>query len=378
MTEIQSGLSGAGAPVPIIGDGWVQLEGSQSQKVSWDELSQAEQVLVLQYLLNAQSPQLTPPSSVDAGNNANAIGSIASLQSLGSIEAKNHEIISAILDSWIEGIKEIADAQKADDIRKQQEKTELNRQIQGLSNVNAAYRASENYASDPNFNGITLGIIITGTGITEAMMVDSGVSGVNPVQDIANRTIAPLSNDLSMLIPVFCMCAVYQASLQVVSEASSSEEPKNLDFANKFAENIMGLIGSTNFSSFLSVLITANVANGAPVGADRMNQLMASLKLVLLSSALALVYIAEAGKMTDVEFQAMLNGTMTFPEGDIKSKLLASIQVQLSAMAPTDKAMILNALSSFFNSNPSMDALSNPATVFAGLNRALPRGDIIA
>lgn len=378
MTEIQSGLSGAGAPIPIIGDGWVQLEGASSEKVTWDELSQAEQVMVLQYLLSAQSPQLTPPSSVDAGNNSSAISSISALQTVASLDSKNHEIISGILDAWLDGIKQIADAQKADDIKKQQEKTELNRQIQGLSNVNTAYRASENYASDPNFNGITLGIIITGTGITEAMMVDSAGAGVNPVQDIANRTIAPLSNDLSMLIPVFCMCAVYQASLQVVSEVSNSEEPKNLDFANKFAQNIMGLIGSANFNSFLSVLITANVADGAPVGADRMNQLMASLKLVLLSSALALVYIAEAGKMTDVEFQAMLSGKMTFPEGDIKGKLLASIQVQLAAMAPSDKAMILSALSSFFNSNPSLDALSNPATVFAGLNRALPRGDIVA
>lgn len=378
MSEIQTGLSGAGAPVPIVGDGWVQLGGTTSEKVTWDELSQAEQVLVLQYLLNAQSPQLIPPSSIEAGNDTSSVGSVSSLRFMSSVEEKNHELISSILDAWLDSIKRIAEEQKADDIKKRQEKTDLNHQIQGLSNINAAYRASEDYASDPNFNGITLGIIITGTGITEAMMVNSAGPGANPVQDMANRTLAPLSNDLSMLMPVFCMCAVYQTSLQMVGDVGKSEGPKNLDFARQFAENMIGIINSSNFQSFLNVLITANAARGNPVGPDRMNQLMASLKLVLLSSALAMVYIAEAGKMTDVEFQAMLNGTMTFPGDDIKSKLLSAMQTQLNAMAPADKAMILSALSSFFNGNPSLDQLSNPATVFAGLNRNLHRGDLSA
>src|SRR4051812_46781280 len=107
--QIQSGMpnagaSGAGGPAPIVGDGWVQLGGTAGKKIFWDELSQADQNMVLQYLyfLSPQIPMLIPPQSVVSTaqeiNNIGGMGNV-NVSSIAVLTEQNkHDIIMNMLD----------------------------------------------------------------------------------------------------------------------------------------------------------------------------------------------------------------------------------------------------------------------------------------
>lgn len=375
--DIQSGMPWIGANNPVFGDTWVQLNGPGSEKVQYDELSPSEQVYIVQFLLNAQTPVLIPPSSFSAADQA----SISGIQAAFAVDQSKHAIITSMLDNWLITIQKSYDEAKVSDQKKRIETDEIQRRLVNLSEINSQYKASEVEASakDPGFSAVTLGIIITGAAITQVMMPDpSGVVSIKPVQDMAMQTIQQIAPDLTMVIPVFCMGILYTTAAQVVSQPSTNGEKKDFAFAKKYAENMLGLIGSASFNNFLTALVTVNIAKGTPVNEQRMDQLIATLKFILLSSSLALVYIAEAGKMTSIEFRAMLNGDVTLPEGDIRNELLEEMRGHLAMMDPAEAENILASLDSFFDDNQTLETLSSPSKVFQNLNAYLPRGDVIA
>lgn len=372
--DIQSGMPWVGANNPIFGDTWVQLQGPDSEKVQFDDLSPSEQVYIIQFLLNPQVPILAPPTSFQMTNDK---GNIVGIQAAASLDETQHAIISQLLDKWLISIKENADAAKEKDEKQRIIKHDIQRQIDGLSAVKSSYQNSQE-AQDANFAAVSLGIIITGIGITQAMMPNptTGTISVNPIQDIANTTIQQIAPDLTMVIPVFCMGILYSTAAEVINKPANGEEKKDFAFAKQYAENIRNLVGSASFNNFLMALVTVNVAKGEPVSEERMTQLMSAVKLVLLASSLALVYIAEAGGMTSIEFRAMLNGSVSFPADDVRSKLLGDIKELLKRMDPEEAHDMLAALDRFFDNNQTLDTLSSPSKVFQNLNTFLPRGDL--
>ncbi len=362
--EIQSGMSSVGGNVPILGDGWVQLGGPTSTKQNWDELSRAEQVVVLQFLLNSQFPILTPPAAVSGSSSPTekiAVGDV-------STRAKQ-----ALLDSWLDQVKKEYEDWQAREERDRIKSAARQHQIDGLASMQALYNQSPEFSERSDFSVLTLGIVITGMGITEAMMVDPGTQvGINPIQDMADKTIAQLAPDLTMVIPVFALGIQYATTFETVGKAVKGEPTRDLDYAKKYAENMRELVRNPVFTNYLSALITANVAKGAPVPKDRMDHLLAFLKVILLSLAMASVYKAETGGyMSSKEFQDMLNKGIEFPEGDIRFELADMIQEQLKLLSDPEKAKLLTAINSFFNSNPSVKLLTNPSKAFANFNQHL-------
>lgn len=381
MSEgIQSGSPWVGGPVPIIGDNWVQFAGPSSPKITFDELSPAQQEVIVQYLFSMQTPLLIPPT---AFNGNESLGSIAAARAALSLSNTQHEVVTQILDKWLESIKELDRERVKKDERHRAENIDNQHHFASLSAMNRLFHSGTDYDHDPNFQAFTLGLIITGMGVTEALLPSpNGQIAVNPVQDIANKSIAQIAPDLTMAIPVFCMCVIYNTVVQNVSAAEKSAPPKDLDFAKKYAQQMLNLIGSPQFENFLKALIISQTAKGEPLSDKRLNQLMAAVKTVLLATALAMVYIAEAGKMTSIEFNQMLEkarkGDMPFPEGDVRNALLAKINDNLDQMSPQDRETILAGLAEFFDGNPSVELLSNPTKVFGRINIPIPRGSLQA
>lgn len=383
--NIQSGMPWVGANNPVFGDTWVQLNGPDSVKIQYDELSPSEQVYIVQFLLNAQTPVLIPPTSFSAGDQA----SISGIQAAFAVDQSTHAIITSMLDNWLISIQKSYDEAKISDQKKRIETDEIQRRLVNLSEINSQYRSSEIQASasDSELSAVAAGIMITGIAIAPVMIPDpTGVVSIKPIQDMAAQTIQPLATDLSMLIPVFCMGYMFQSVREVMAAPpKNGGEIKNLAFANQFADNMLNLMASGSFKSFLTALITSSIAKGEPVDPQRMTQLMATIKFVLLASALALVYIAEAGRMTSTEFRSMLNGDVDLPEDSKLNRLLEALrgvpgneedQGLLGQMDPEEAESMLSALDAFFNDNPTLDTLSDPSKVFQNLNLYIPQGPI--
>ncbi|MFV0341074.1 MAG: hypothetical protein ACK5MA_10705 [Parachlamydiaceae bacterium] len=371
--SVGSGIPNDDVSSVIFGPDWVQLNGPDSQKLTFDQLTPSEQAYIITILLNAQTPLLVPPDSFQANENNMAISNIRAMYSL---DTTKNNAISSMLDNWLTSIQQQAQASREADQRQNIERREIQREIVQLQVMKDNYFQQIENESAAAVSAFALGMIITGAGITQMMLPDpSSIVSFTPIQEIAASTIQPIVPDLSMLIPVFCLGIMYTTAAQVISQPSSMGEEIDQAYAQQYAENMLALVGSNSFGAFLNNMITASIAKGTPVSEQRMSQLASVVRLVLLSTALALVYVAEAGKMTSIEFRAMLNGEIELPNGDIRNDLLSRIEEELGNMDPNEREALLASLDEFFDSNPTMETLSSPTKVFKSLNTYLPQAD---
>lgn len=387
--QIQSGMPGAGTPgasgpAPIVGDGWVQLGGTEGKKIFWDELSQADQNMVLQYLyfLSPQIPMLIPPQSVISTaqeiNNVGGMGNVNVSSIAVLAEQSKHDIIMNMLDGWIKNIREIGE---------QSEKDYQKKTIEAMDLAFRTYRDHGNPQKDVNFPLFSVGLIIVGTGITQAMLpnkIDPGVTqiGVNPVLNMYTHAIVPNMNEM---VALGMIGAIYGAGIQYFTVAEiaakgatgDKEKPKDNVFAQGYAKNMISLVNSSSFNSYLMAIVTQNIPKGQTVSPESAFERIAMVKMILLSSALAILYQAEAGKMSGEEFAGMLNGTIKFEAGNIRANLVSLIRANLDIVKdPKVRSAILNSLLEFFDTDPSIETLSKPAELFKKLGENLHRGDI--
>lgn len=364
--QIHSGLPWTEGPAPIIGDGWVQLGGPTGKKIFFDELSKADQDLVLQYLLSAQFPILSPPQTQET-TSTSSVGSIAQM------EQKKHEIITQMLDSWLASLEKIAQENK-----RAAEKLALNK-------LEIAYHEFKKQQTDqPNelFPVFALGFIIIGTGIQQALTPDptTGVQ-LNPIINMNTEMLPPVLGDmraeLGLIGALFSAGIQYFTVAQIASKlANGKEAPKDATFAKGYAENILALVGTLPFNSYLMAIVSKSLPKETTVAPQKAIELVASLKIVLLSAALAMLYQVETGRMTGDEFAAMLGGKIKFDQGDIRSKLITQLNQQLGLMSTKEREKVLTSLLEFFDGDPSLDTLADPSKVFAGISATLPRGEL--
>lgn len=366
--EIQSGMSWVDGTAPIMGEGWVQIGGSQGVKIHWDKLSKADQDLVIQYMLSSQYPVLVPPQETVLTTSSQMSG-VTSIQ----VDQGRHNIITGMLEGWLKSIQVQADLNK---------KAEEKRAIERLSETYGTYRNSVDPNQDPNFGLFAVGMIIVGTGIHQALLpsVASGSVPFNPVANMADKTLLPIMGDMRAELGL--IGAIYAAGLQYFTVAQiaslavgSKAKPADSAFAEGYARNVMGLVDNPTFNSYLMAVVTRGLKK-SEISESNIAELSAMVKMILLASALTMLYKNEAGKMLSEEFAGMLKGTIAFKESDIKFRLVTMINSNLADMSPDLKARALSSLLEYFDTDPSIDSLGDPAKVFAGLYATLPRGDL--
>lgn len=372
--EIHSGLPWTAGPEPIIGDGWVQLGGPSGQKVYFDQLSKADQDLVIQYILSAQFPVLMPPQLVNQSNNSNSIEGAISASIALKVGQTQHDVITAMLDSWLASIKEIAEENKRADEK---------RVIEKMAIAHDVYKKQEAVQPNDNFPIFAVGMIIVGTGLHATMIPDQVVGNVqfNPVVNMYNQVVIPVVGDIAvqmgMVGAIFAAGIQYFTIAQMASGAADGKEPKkDIAFARGYAENMLGLVASQSFNNYLTAIVAQSLPKDLTTSPQRSIELVAMLKIILLGSALALVYKAEAGKMTSHEFAGMLSGNIKFEAGDVRASLITQIKSNLKLLSPKDQEHILMTLMEYFDGDPSIDTLADPSKVFAGIYGDVPRGEL--
>lgn len=185
--------------------------------------------------------------------------------------------------------------------------------------------------------------------------------------------------ELGLIGALFAGGIIYQSTVENIANPANTVQEKNMNFAQTYAKNMIKLVSNPEFTQFLNSSILYKLEKGSPLTEQRRAELAAVVKTVLLASALVLVYKMETGKITGEEFMAMLDGQMKLPPGDVRLNLAALLNANLALVPSGERARLQSALAAYMDTDPSIDSLTEPNRVFAGLFKNLSGvGPIVA
>lgn len=338
---------------------------------------------------------------------ANATGLTgAQIMSLGESKA-----ILSMLDNWRESL-----AQQGEEMRKASLDPENIRKAQQdpvLGNVISALVVATNNqtpAATPGIEGpasktsaldgtsaamqssmesfvplMTVGLIFAGAGgVKDAMMIDTlstSMVGVNPTSNRAPEIALYKSDmraELGLLGAAMMQGAAYVANATAIEKGDSAKiNPEQT--AKNYAEEILKIVNSGVLTSLVTAIMTQKSEKGAPANPAMVKTLTAQLTTILLATALAGLYKSAkeggTGWLTGAEFDGMISGQNDI-SGHKHAKtmhdLLDKIKTNLASLPDKGEAM-RDYLHEFFDGNPALSVLTDPAKVFAQILPSIKR-----
>lgn len=337
--------------------------------------SEIEAALLMMYTIYAQNPTLQPPVEF---NKLGLDGGILGLT------AQYHKVVMNVLDSWAENIKKIAaTAAEIEKGPQHQSKIEHERKlrlgiVEGVKNYADQLKSSH---EDGMLGSLATALVLTGAFIGAVTVVDVSSTllvGVTPQIDAAvgfsTHALSPLSETFAAqlgLIGAWAMgTMISYTTLESVVDKQSGKTVDDKTLAEKYATKALKMIVSPELGSFISGMLVSKTEKGAPLTNERQNQLAAVLKMVLLSSALAAVYMSKTGHITSDEFLSLARGTMK-PEKGVETDLVVAIKDLLDDMLPSEKVKILDALASYMDTHPKFASFLNVGKTFDSVSEEL-------
>lgn len=334
--------------------------------------------------LASSLPVLTPPSTDIAnfsqfyasdGSTLELSGEAATLLAM-SVEEKNHQIISTMLDGWLENIRQLA-KEYEDKInsplyqdwiktqspdyhaaiqRSTSEETKVavmstpEYQAWVLSQMNPALiqvpqtafnrneslavgvvNGLDNYVKNTSTvnvdTALTSGFVaastIIGVGVLASPVTESinqNLPTINPIQDqwayISPLVPSNMAAELGLIGALFATGAMFRATADNIAQAAGTgEKPVQMDYAKQYAEKLLAIVNSNGFKTFVDGTLLAKMQGAEGLTDARKAELLAIVNLVLLSSALALINKIEVKHNTSQEFLSSIRGDPS--QGDI-------------------------------------------------------------
>lgn len=185
--------------------------------------------------------------------------------------------------------------------------------------------------------------------------------------------------ELGLIGALFATGALYQTTVQDIGETYPSVKTKSIKFGNLHAKTIIQLVIGGTLDGFLRGMLSKKVEGGEPLSEGRKEELIAIVKIVLLSTALMLLYKIQTGKITGQEFEDMFSGKMSVDPKKMEAKLIQLMRHYMAALPSKESEKILKALSDYMDKDPSIDNMLDPGQVFEGLLQSFrPVGPIAA
>jgi|GEM_PF-3233840 len=267
-----------------------------------------------------------------------------------NIQMQMSEIATGVLSKWVQSLQEMSventrqhAKKRAEEIR--DEKIEENEE------------ASEENASEARASGESFAL----SSLVLSGLIIPGVSAVSP------STMVPIAQAITALIPtgaavmpaaffslvgVMASGAMLRAALQTFLSGAKEKAPINAEFVKHYSARILATINNSKFISTLSKLFP-----------DK-QELIPMAKLILLATALGLSYKAETGHMIGLDFLGLINGQITLPPKDPRHNLVLAFRAVLGGMKNPEQ--VKQRLAEYFDSNPSLENLLEPADALAG------------
>ncbi len=185
----------------------------------------------------------------------------------------------------------------------------------------------------------------------------------------------------------------YFTAAQEVGEIASSNKdaPKDLEFAVKYAENLIAGLATPAFNAQMRAIVVSNLGATEQADPQHTEQLSHMAKIVLLTVALGQIMKLEVGAsykdktyqghLTGDEVVAMLKGEIDFAKNDpqglatIKAQLVAQINVLLGQVPESTRNALMANIKAYFNTNPSVEKMSDINTVVGAVFSANDMGE---
>lgn len=276
----------------------------------------------------------------------------------------------------------------------------------GPSAIAAPSGTGSTYAGD-------LGGVQPSSTMTSALMIGAGflgsfktaeVSGAAQVdnkvlQDAWNQMAVgrnpndPITQMAGWVSALWGIGLTYFTAAQQVGEiaASNKEPPKDLEFAVKYAENLIASLAKPEFMAQMQAIAVASTKSSEKVDPQQMERLGNLGKIILLTVALAQIMKLELGAsfkdgvyeghLTGEEVVAMLKGEINFQSNDpqglapIKARLVMQINILMDQLPAETRAALLGNMLTYFNTNPSVEKMSNINSVVGSVFSANDMGE---
>lgn len=311
-----------------------------------------------------------------------------------SWDLEESKIVLNMLSKWNDSVKEAAAEQRKQDadptnIRKNEERIFSNVTEALVANASTLVPASATSNTQANATGlnnetsipavVTVGLVFAGTGgVRDGIFMDTlstDMVGVNPSSNQMSQVAVYTSDmraELGLLGAAMMQGAAYVAIAKEVLKSDGKKEIDKEVTAKSYAEEIIKLVGSGTFGTMINAIISHQTEKGPSTNPLLAKNLEAQLKAILLGTALAALYKAEkeggTGWLTGADFDGLLTGENTTFGNNKKTMdvVLSLLKEQLASM-PDKGDGVRELLYKYFNDNPAVDVLTNPAKVFAQL-----------
>lgn len=352
-------VGGSGGVVPSLG---AESQAPQVKKTGYSEndvLSSAalEEAILTHMVRNADVPVLDSSIADSAVGEVSDSGSRFAMMQMESL----HKIAMSVLDAWSDNIKEIVEKSRREEsdpfyLAKLEEARK-----DRLGMVETFRSAVENISNSGNPDALafaTTSLVITAgftgynAGVTDVVSTNmvSFTPQVDEISGVFNQQAALQGNDMRAELG---MLGTLMINLAVrYTEIEGMKAPKLLDpklAASSYADKILKIVNSDQIGTFLMALLVSKGEKSDQVSPGRVAQLSATVKAILLATALAALYKATYGGMTSQEFKDLMTGKMP-PKTDQETTLVAHLSEHLATLEPSQREALLDGLATWASS----------------------------
>ncbi len=350
------------------------------------------------------APMLPPPDytkdidfdKMDGKNTADVNTSYLAFQM--KVNEGLGEIASQILDAWIEALSEqtdkireylsspafLAGLQKLSPEAQnlEQQRLQIEEKLKtGLAEGTRKYQEGEAEASPAQaaFLGASLiaGVAFAGSIATNIVqgtnVVPAGAESTFGVEQAAWSHIAvepAVSPTLGFIGAVFSAGAINYAGAITAKGALEGKPHTPNQVVKQYVAKIVELVTGNTLDLMIMGAIGAE-----KLSEERKQELVGTLKVTLLTTALVALYKQKTGWITGEEYRAMIEGKMAFDEGSLESSIIRSIQSILGTLSPNEREKVLNGLTGYADSNPDMEDLLAASNSFKSVLARPPPQD---
>lgn len=211
----------------------------------------------------------------------------------------------------------------------------------------------------------------------------NGWGALNPGND---QTVTQIGGWFSSMVGVATSIQVTATNVAKAATQQSqnrSGAENNLQFAKQYANTILKGLSGPSFDTALGAMVKgAANAQKITLSAIDLAQMQAKGKILLLSSALALLIKTDTGWLSGQDFTGFVNGTTTFKPDpnnpnfnmdpnhiqDTAESLVSAINSQLALLGPNIGGNLIKRIADAFNGNPSVENLLDTNSLLASQN----------
>lgn len=280
---------------------------------------------------------------------------------------------------WVNGLPP---AQRENEILRNHASNVWAQQIDGISNYVNNVHDSNPQAAAFMVASFAITAAFIGTYMNIVDVASTNMVGVNPIQDAANVLMQFVPNhiqdSINMTINLFAVGAIYSSTVNLLPKISGNESEDEMDFeqAKAYAKEIVDKVDSNEINHTLMALLINSSDAGEPLTNQKLNEMAVIVKLSMLSTAIAVLYKVEAGWITGDDFRALVNGDLQ-PRSDEEADVVSMFQqLRESKVLPSQQwDSVIGALAGYFNTNPEVENILNPARVYANAVAIVSAGE---